>query len=165
MPDKPAYVQQLYTTVVQDIEDVTDDESKHIWIRTCEILLPKIKVYNQKQSLQAQRHIFAETNAIVTPERAELASNIITTTNNPPLAPTNQSQVNKTATAASSPNNNSKWLEQFLKGMDLVHNSQSSVQKDLPSLFNRYWQAIIHNKEIIKENKSMVMEANKFYSV
>jgi len=161
LPDKPAYVQQLYTTVVQDIEDVTDDESKHIWIRTCEILLPKIKQYNQVQTLQAQRNIFSETNTVTgSVSNAEQQNNLM-----PPPAPTHSTQVNRQAAENANQANNSKWLEQFLKGMDFVHNSQASIQKDLPHLFNRYWQVIIQNREIIKEKKSMVMEANKFYSV
>ena len=105
--EKGTYMHQLFTTVVQDVEDVTDDESRHIWIRTCEILLPEMKKCNH-------------------------------------LLPVPDGKPRQTT-----------WLELFLRGMESVHSLQWNMSKDIPSLFNRYWQAIIYNRDIIAPHKHL----------
>ena len=48
LSDKVTYIFQLFRSVSCEIEDIIDDETKHIWIRTCQTLLPQIKTYNLK---------------------------------------------------------------------------------------------------------------------
>ena len=113
---KVSFIYQLFRSVVCDLEDITNDETKHIWIKTCQILLPEIKKFNNEFSENTEKK-------------------------------------------------DQYWLEQFMQGIDTANSVFTQFSKEIPSLYNRYWNSIIINRDIIDPHKNVLIEGGKFYSI
>ena len=46
--DNLSYINQLFKSAVLDLTDVIDDDTKNIWIKICNILLPEMKKFNSE---------------------------------------------------------------------------------------------------------------------
>lgn len=109
--DNLSYINQLFKSVVLDLGDIVDDETKNIWIKICNILLPEIKKFNY------------------------------------------DFEANKAKSSQ-------YWIQDFLcgiEGMNIIN------PKEFPSLYNRYWNVLIINRDLVEPHKKLLLDGNKFY--
>lgn len=59
----------------------------------------------------------------------------------------------------------SYWVDQFMIGVDNSNSIYNQYSKEIPNLYNRFWNSIIINREIIEPHKQVLIEGNKFYQM